>query len=93
MRQELVDGDYNAVLMYLMRYPPKEDITPILDIADMIRRCVDTASSCSISLSSVDVPNRVYILLTSNLFSFPIILISVVVIIVYILFIRLISLT
>jgi hypothetical protein len=38
IREDLVDGDSNMVMMLLMRYPEVEDVTILLDYADMIRR-------------------------------------------------------
>ena len=40
VRQDLIDGDDNSTLALLMHYPEYEDITPVLDLADMIRRGV-----------------------------------------------------
>ena len=40
IRKELIEGDDNTTLSLLMHYPEYEDITPILDLADMIRRGV-----------------------------------------------------
>lgn len=40
VRSELIEGDDNTTLSLLMHYPEYEDITPILDYYDMIRRGV-----------------------------------------------------
>lgn len=40
IRQDIVEGDGNTTLSLLMHYPQFPDITPILDLADMIRRGV-----------------------------------------------------
>lgn len=38
IRDELIEGDSSQTLTLLMRYPLVEDVTPIVDLADMIRR-------------------------------------------------------
>jgi len=40
IREALVEGDSNDVLGLLMKYPNVDDVTPIMDLADMIRRGV-----------------------------------------------------
>ena len=35
-----MDGDCNDVLGLLMKYPKQDDVTPIMDLADMLRRGV-----------------------------------------------------
>ncbi len=43
-----MNGDGNTVLTLLMRYPVLSDITPILDIADMVRRSNHKIDACLI---------------------------------------------
>ena len=38
IREELVQADASFVMGHLMRYPQQETITPVIDLADMIRR-------------------------------------------------------
>ena len=45
IREDLLNGDSSTTLQLLMRYPPVDDITPIIDLADMIRRGVLNANS------------------------------------------------
>lgn len=40
IRDDLLNGDSSTTLQLLMRYPAVRDITPIIDLADMIRRGV-----------------------------------------------------
>lgn len=40
IREQLVRGDSSEVLGLLMKYPVVEDVTPIMDLADMLRRGV-----------------------------------------------------
>lgn len=40
IREPLVNGDSNDVLRLLMKYPEVTDVTPITDLADMLRRGV-----------------------------------------------------
>ena len=64
IRKELIEGDDNTTLSLLMHYPENEEITPILDLADMIRRGVlipgahtgvGTIDDDPMSLPSIDV--------------------------------------
>jgi hypothetical protein len=40
IRDQLIEGDSSAVLGLLMHYPDLPTVTPVLDYADMIKRCV-----------------------------------------------------
>ena len=45
IRSGLIEGDGNSTLSLLMHYPEYDDITPILDYFDMIRRGVLVAGA------------------------------------------------
>ena len=45
IREDLLHGDNSTTLQLLMRYPAVDDITPIMDLADMIRRGVLDSNS------------------------------------------------
>ena len=45
IRDDLLSGDNSTTLSLLMRYPAVHDITPIIDLADMIRRGVLDSNS------------------------------------------------
>jgi hypothetical protein len=45
IRDDLLNGDNSTTLQLLMRYPHVDDVTPIIDLADMIRRGVLDSNS------------------------------------------------
>jgi hypothetical protein len=40
IREPLLEADSSGVLGYLMHYPDMPSVTPVIDYADMIKRCV-----------------------------------------------------
>lgn len=38
IRQPLLDADSGGVLALLMRFPAMEDVTPLIEYADLLRR-------------------------------------------------------
>jgi hypothetical protein len=43
-----MEEDSSGVLGYLMHYPDMPSVTPVLDYADMIKRCVLGACCCNV---------------------------------------------
>mmetsp|Transcript_23892 Transcript_23892/g.35058 ORF Transcript_23892/g.35058 Transcript_23892/m.35058 type:complete len:725 (-) Transcript_23892:69-2243(-) len=58
IRNDLISGDSSSTMSLLMRYPSTADVTPIVDLADMIRRGVlDTGAHMGARLTSQEVFN------------------------------------
>jgi hypothetical protein len=67
IRDKLVEGDSNECLGLLMKYPRVSDVTPIMDLADMLRRGVlssnahlgaDAAAASSPTNHTASKPNQ-----------------------------------